>query len=464
MSTKPNKPTEVLTAKDLTSQVDDLIAIAVERGREAAAQLTKPARRTQRVLTTNVRVTEGADEFLRDELRQVLESEVMPVVEASGGQGMFDDEVRREIVKKALVTLKAETLRRLAQEMGLDKRGKVEQVAERIARAYKYDYDSVASLIVDNSDEPEPERRFLDRLFPVAAMPPLEQLSDELHWAAERYVRVGIARWFAVDSIELAGTALRVTGHIRSLKAFVSEQEEEPTLTSAPTDAPVAVDFQEGCGFVRVEGIDVSSARSALRAIKAISALELEERLPLPFASHLGVLGTLDPHTIPMLDVIHNRLSRAEVRRPNLTIAKFRMRAVSEEELDEDDAERPSLKSVRFEGRHLLDSVSACQLIALDARALVDLSLVVGVDLAQDEEARFPIRVAFEQDHAAVMTGYGLHPKVSEVLHSKLIDVVEHAITDGVLDEHRLGTLAERIHAFALAEEPADRATMLDDE
>ncbi|HET9197128.1 MAG TPA: hypothetical protein VFN92_02595 [Solirubrobacterales bacterium] len=464
MSTEPQKPEprEVLTAEELWGQVEDLLEIAVQRGLEAASQRTRPVRHTQRVLTTNPQVTEGVDDFIREEMRQLLEADILPVGD-NDDEGMFEEEVHREIIKKALVSLKSETLRNLAQELGVDKRGKVEHVAERIARVYRFDQHSIADLIVEHADEPEPARRFLDRLFPIATLPSLQSLCEELRWAMGRYVRVGLARWFAIQAVELSDSTLRIEGMIRSYKAFVTQEDDKPTLGSSVSEVPVAVAIHQDHRFVHVERADASAARSCLRALNAISKLGYQDSLPLPSPSFPDDLGIFDPHTVLILDAIYNRLPHADAHKPNLTVAKFRMQPGEDDAQELEEEERPSLRAVRFEGRHLLDSVPACQLIALEGRALVDLSLVVGVDSGQDgEEVRLPIRLSIERDHLAVMTGYGLRPKLAENFHETFIRLLERAVIDGVLDRHRLGSLARRIHSFAVAEEPADRPRMLE--
>jgi len=162
-----------------------------------------------------------------------------------------------------------------------------------------------------------------------------------------------------------------------------------------------------------------------------------------------------------MLDLIDNRLAAASATEPNLTVARFQMeRDPSDARSEEGD--RPTLREVRFEGDHLLDSVVACRLIAIDARALLDLSLRVSFTDAGPELARFPVRIGLERDHAIVVTGYGRHqPRASANLHRGLMRAVERAFEEGVVNAKRLESLAERISAFARGNQEAEHATML---
>lgn len=120
---------------------------------------------------------------------------------------------------------------------------------------------------------------------------------------------------------------------------------------------------------------------------------------------------------------------------------------------------------VRFEGDHLLDSVAACRLIAIDGRALIDLSLRVSFSEGHGKPARFPVRIGLERDHAVVLTGFGAHqPTASAALHRNLLHAVERGFDDGVANTKRLQGLAEKIAASARLNQETEHATMLADD
>src|SRR5262249_19903453 len=155
---------KVVPAEKLAADAEALLDFARQRGREARQVRTKSAR--QRVLTTELRDKPDIRLALEAELRDALESDVLPAVE-TGDSELFQLERQREIQKKALLALKRPALTELAESMDLDKRGKSEDIAERIARALHFNERDVAQLIIENVDEPEPERRYADRVFPV---------------------------------------------------------------------------------------------------------------------------------------------------------------------------------------------------------------------------------------------------------------------------------------------------------
>jgi hypothetical protein len=161
-----------------------------------------------------------------------------------------------------------------------------------------------------------------------------------------------------------------------------------------------------------------------------------------------------------VLDFLDNRLGEADASEPNLTVARFEMER--RDEVSAGEGNRPTVREVRFEGDHLLDSIAACRMIALEGRALIDLSLRVSFGSAAPEPARFPLRLSLERDHALLLTGFGaMQPEASANLHRNVVRAVERALDQGIADVKRVESLAQRIDEFARANQEATHATML---
>jgi hypothetical protein len=462
MADPEKKTPRVVPAEELANEVASLLDLARERGLQARE--AQPPSRKRRVFTSSPKKADIAD-VLGEDLRQILESEVVTAVAEGDASGMFEHEVEREIQKKALVGLRIQTLRRLADSMGLDRRGRVEDLAERLARAYRYDEHAIAELISENLDEPEPDRRFSERIFPLYKVPDIEAVRERASWAVGRYIRVGVARWISFEELEQDDAGmLSIYGALHSYRAYVTTEDDDVSLGSSPSSTPVKLALRSDESTISIENASASVARAALKALEAVSDIRSLGGIPgLGGNGLMGVLGTFDRQTVFLLDLIYNRVPRAGGRKLNLTAAKFRMSREDQYDQDDSDDDRPSLKSVRFEGRHLLDSIPACELIAQEGRALVDISLTVGQALgSSDEEARFPCRFTLDRDHVAVMTGFGRVPALAISLHSALVDVAEREIDEGVLDVDRLEELAQRIAQLSREGESPDKPTMLD--
>jgi hypothetical protein len=443
----------------LASDVEELITLARERGSASRRERRGDTSHESPYRERREPDRSSTQEILGDELRELLEDEVVPAY--PDDPGFVESEFHREVVKKALVGLHAATLREVAESQLLDKRGSVEQVAERIARAYQYDDAEIARLILENEEEPEPDRGHVSRLFPTARAVDLSSAVERIKAVMGRLVRTGVARWLEIDEVLKAetGNQAQINARLRTYKAFVSDLGDEPTLGSSPTETDVSIVLANGQPNLLAQGADANASRIATRGIAAVIEMPLASGLSLgrPLSGHLA---TFDERTVVLLDLVYSRLDRLGIAERNLTVARF----VTEKDDDAsttrpEEAGEPSLKAVRFEGHHLLDSPQACQLVALGGRGLVDISLWVAAPLLADDGGEtpwFPIRFTLERDHVGVVTGFGRwNPERSLRLHEMLIGEVEAAMSSGPDDPEALEELAERIYGTARSGKPA---------
>ncbi len=478
----------VVLSEDLSSEIERLLEYGRERGR-VARETRLVDSRTQPVHTIHPDKPD-ITELLREELISALEDEVVPAVRTGPARGILEGELQREIAKKALVGLKLHMLRQIAEKLRLDKRGNLEDVADRIARTYRYDEHEIAQLVLDHDEDPEPDRGHSDRIFPLQDAPDLDHVVKRLGYVTGRYIRVGVARWFVFEEVKAAEGRVILDGILRAYNVSVNVDDDlsvtadadgsaaglpasldpepsarsEATLGSSPTELPVRVSLLRGSKTLRIRSKNVSAARAAVRALAIATDAETLGHLPLATRAYEGPLGSFAEHTTFMLDLVDNRLADAHASNPNLTVARFAIER--SDETHEEEGERPRVREVRFEGDHLLDSLAACRLIALDGRVLADLSLRVSFG-DSDEVARFPLRISLERDHVLLITGFGRGLlEQSAALHRLLVNAVEQALDSGVKNVERLEALAVRIDAFARANQEVDRPTMLkeDDE
>jgi hypothetical protein len=449
----------VVASERLASEVEELMTLARERGRASRRERrADPSPESPSLSVVWQRDRSSTQEILGDELRQLLEDEVVPAYPDDAS--FVESEFHREVIKKVLVGLHAATLRKVAQCQQLDKRGSVEQLAERIARAYRYDDADIARLILENEEEPQPDRGHVSRLFPMAREINVNSALEHINTVMGRVVRTGVARWLEIDEVleAEAGEAATITARLRTYKAFVSDLGEEPTLGSSATEADVSIVLENGRRNLIVRGADASVSRIATRGIAGVIEMPLASGLSFGRALS-GHLATFDERTVVLLDLVYSRLDRLGITDRNLTIARFvTEKGDQPSTTSPDGAGEHSLKAVRFEGHHLLDSPQACQLIALSGRGLVDISLWVVVPPLADvggETPWFPVRFSLERDHIGVVTGFSQwNPERSLRLHEMLVEEVEAAISTGPADPEALEELAARIYRTARSGEP----------
>lgn len=455
----------VLHAEDLDAAVEEALEFARERGE--AIRGAHP----DRVYTTREDKPD-VTAALGEALRAALEDEIVSAVETDEGTGILEWEYEREVIKKALVGLKRVELKNIAREKKLEIQGSTEQLAATIGRAYRWDEEEIARLILSREPEATPERGHMARLVPVADPIDPDFVARRLEYVHHRYVRVGVARWFIFEEISRDNDVVVARGRIRSYQAHVTEEIENPTLGATRSEDQIAIRLEGGARLIQMTARNPTAVRSAMKAIEHATGISALGYVPFRQPALEGAAGTFAGESLFLLDVLDNRISEAGFRSRNLTIARFRLseadELVSGAALEEAPS-RPQLKAVRFEGDHILDSVTACHLLAQEARALVDISFTASLfDATQSTREslpRFPLRVGLERDHAVVLTGFGtLAPELSVAAHVALRAAVIAEISDGISDTAKIEDLSDRIRERSREEEDVNAADMLPDD
>lgn len=444
-------------------ELDAAIAELLDYGRERGERLRALGGGEREPLTPSPDVSP----LLAEELRSALEDEVVPAVETEANSGIVQWELDRELAKKALVGLKLPMLRELARERSLETTGGSEELAARIARAYRWDEEAIARLVLEHEPEPTPERGHVDRLFPLGEVPNLDVVERRLGYVAGRYIRVGVARWFVFEDATITDQSITVTGTVRAYRASVDTLAEEPALAATPSEASAELMVRSDHPFLVARRCSAQVARAAVKALRTAVGVRPVGQIAYGRGPLEGAAARFASESLFTLDVLANRVRQAGFAPPNLTVARFKVGETPVEVDTEDEVvRRPALRAVRFEGEHLLDSAVACKLLAEEGRALVDVAM--RIDVATEDAsttAAFSARLALEADHALVMTSFGTRrPELSVRVQRALVDAVGTELKDGFADRSRLAQLCERILERARSEVPVTRADLLNDE
>lgn len=402
---------------------------------------------------------------LEAQLRESLEDEIVPV-SLMQGAGIDRTEIEREVVKKALVSLKLRTLKTIARREGAASSGNLEDVATRIAQKYKWDEAAVARLILANEDEPSAERGHLTRLYPLVGAVDVTKAQQSLTSVMDRYIRTGIARWFLFNDLQIRNGALEVLGTYKTYQASVEAIEDQAALSSTSNDAEVKLAI-DASAILQVQGAAAVPAKAAVRAFETITGCEAKWYLPLADKNAKGSGKALHPTSEFLLDLVYNRIMRSSLQDINLTVARFNVRRNLDAGQGATVGERrPELKAVRFEGEHLLDSVTACRLLTVEHRPLVEVAFTA---IASNEDGsskgRFPVRITTESDHVVAETGLGSE---AHELSLRVHEVVTSAISEsfqlgGRGDEaERLARLVERMKVRASSSSSPDVADIFE--
>lgn len=451
-----------LHSEDLDAAIANVME-AMQHEREEAAAYWKESRAQH-----NLPPLPDMSNLAEDALRTHLEDEIVEL-EPVQNSGIREDEIQREVIKKALVGLKMPALRAVALSRDVPVSGKAEEIARRVASSYAWDETAIAQLVLDQNQEPtETKNGVSTRVFVLREPADLKAIEQRFAFASGRYVRSGVARWFVFENYQrLSETALELQGSLRTYQPHIDDEAGEASLRTLRKRHDARLEITAGSRFLMVHDASSTAAKAMVDAFRVIGAGETLPYVPGSEIEAEGLRETLHPSTLFLLDLLTSRLHGHLFKQRNPVLARFRL-ARTEANTGESapvSKRRPRLSAVRFAGDNLLDSPSTCRLMWADSRPLVDLTLRVAVVEGEDEpfHAKFPVRIAVENSHVLVATGLGTGESVRapEVQHAAVAAVIDQ-IDSGVTDE-RKNHLTDFIRMQAQSSEAEAEARLLDD-
>ena len=443
----------VIPSEELDAGLRELMEVAKRYGREA-----ERAAKDAGVMLTRLQEKPDLAESRLARLHDMLEDEVLISHEAAEGAVISEREEDREIAKAALAHLKLPQLRKIAGDIGLQKGGNLEQVAERIVLAFRADQHEIAQLVVRYEEEPPPDRRLTVRIYPLArTTDDVAGPADRLRRLVNRYMRVGIARWFIFEDVATFGRSVVLRGTYRHYIADAQQEDDEYRLYADKRWDDAALWFTAGEQFVRVDAKGDGESRAIVRAFSFATGIRKND-ISIDAPAIEGAAFQWSPKTAFMIDLLINHFGVDGVEVYNLTTAGFER--ADDTPVQAEVETRPAVRSVRLQGAHLLDSRPACELIVA-GQALVDLSLLVRFRPTATENFLLPLNVKLMRDNVAVSVGFGLEtPEVARRLRDATAQGIQKALLRWPVDGHRLRAVADSIRERAQTEGPIERADM----
>jgi hypothetical protein len=448
MAVKRGRP--VIGSEQLDAELHDLVEEAARYGKRAeraAVQAGESAGPSGREPTDPTHLVTG--------LREALEDEVT-VAHVVGGESEIEPtEQDHEIAKRALVHIRLQTLRQIAKDLGVPETGNLDAVTDAIAHELRADKEAIAELVVRYEDEPAPERNLTSRLFQLREDPDdLPALSQRLVYITGRYIRTGIARWFIVRSVDATQALLRLEGIFRFFRADAAQFDEDLTLTAHEQNAAARLVLRAGEPVAEIEAKGEAESKALMAAFEGASSMHRREVLAPAIEPLRGQLATWHTHSVFLVDLLHSRFRDRNIEILDLNTAGFKTeRRDRGSAAGEDEESRPRIRSVRFEGRHLLDSRPACELLSA-GQQLVQLGMTVRFQPDGAEEYLLPLTVKMAADHVVVIVGFGVvSPKIAQKLRSVVTAGVRRELRSGLADPPGLERLARQVRERADAEQ-----------
>jgi hypothetical protein len=269
-----------------------------------------------------------------------------------------------------------------------------------------------------------------------------------------RYIRTGIARWFIVRSVDATRVRLRLEGLFRFFRADAADFDDDLTLTAEEQNAAARLVLRAGEPIAEVEAKGEAESKALMAAFEGTSSLHRREALAPAIDPLQGHLAAWHLHSVFLIDLLHSRFRNRNIEILDLNTAGFKTeRAARGSKAEGEEENRPRIRSVRFEGRHLLDSRPACELLSA-GQQLVQLGMTVRFRPDGAEDYLLPLTVKLATDHVVVVTGFGVvPPDIAQQLHSVVTSGVRRALRSGLADPPGLERLARQVRERANAEQ-----------
>lgn len=428
-----DRDTKVVYSEEIESELDEAL--------ESALQIR--ASRRERLGLPQSESSVG--ENLRSDLRAALSAGLVVAVQPAK-DGINERELEREIIKKALISLDAKALRKIALRRGVPVGGSKEEVASRVAIAFKWSREQIAAVVHAYDLETSTENGPLTRLFTTRDSLDLEGVVSRLSYVDGRYVRVGLAKWFMFSSIDAKSdeNAVSLEGTLHSYSATVGSKDIQRVET--PTSHAIVI---RKSGNILVSDASSTQAKACIEAVCDVTGVEVRDYIPNADLNAEAPPNQLHAATEFMLDLIYGRLNGSVFTDPNVLHARFKTQKLRQGAVV-DDSKKARLKAVRLDGDYTLDLSQSCQYMALDRRPLLDVTISAH-PAGADEDLTCPVRITLDSGHVTIATGPGSAGlDVANDLHALVVQNVEDSLGLGVSDEALALRMAARIRQRAL--------------
>lgn len=415
-----NEPKKILTSDEIAATLDEVLRDANDVLQARRDRLKLP------------RVEFTPSERIRQDLYQTYSAGSIVALDDDAGT-IGEVELNREIIKKALTHLDSVALKRLAKQSRVPVSGAKSDVAVRVARALNWDSDAVASAVQAYERETSTETGRSSRLYVPKDSLDVDYVNRRISVLAGRFLKVGLARWFAFRTIDRNRDSIRIAGELISYDPQIVDSPQEARLEIPPPSVSTATVEIRAERLICVNDANAITAKAAVEAVTVGGNLVLRSDLAGLSLTADAQPNELHPISEWMIDLIYSRLSGSVFHNPNVINAKFQLRRPR---LRKGQKPRPQLHAMRFDGDYVLDLPGASRVMWREKRPLADVTILVSVSPQGGET--FPVRLVIEQDHVSIFTGRGDDAEVANDLHDRVIEGVAQQLHQGIHDEARL--------------------------
>ena len=351
------------------------------------------------------------------------------LVPSAGTDGELPDEVeRRAVAKAAFLRLGVDDLAELRDQKGIEDAPTKAAMAKALAEVYADDLQEVARLTLRESAG-DPAFGLVTRLLPLTEAPEIAAARAAFEGLRGHYFEVRPAVFFVFGTIEASadGRFLTINGAVRSFSVSPAEVGGQAELNSRPRKDEITIRLQAEQKWATVtarRASDLSHIGVVLRRsgeVRPVGAVAPPD--PLADAPY----NTWDPRSLWMLDLLRREFQAPALTLQSTIMANFDSSTGSVGPEAEEDEQRPTVESVKLRGSQLQDHPEVCARIVGRAHLKdVEFRLRKVTDQSQNHASLVLVRLAWERDHLAVLSG-AEGDVIDADLHRQLVRLVRNA-------------------------------------
>lgn len=341
----------------------------------------------------------------------------------------------RAIAKAAFLRLSVDDLVELAAEKDVTDLPNKAALAKALSEIYEDDLDAVARLTLRETAG-DPVFGLTTRLVPLPIAPDIGAASKAFESLKGRYVEVRPAVFFVYKGVSISDDKrfLTITGAIRSFFVSPVEVAGKVELNKRPRKDDITIKLQEGQKWATVTAPRSSDLAHIGAVLRRSGEVSTSGAVAAPDPLGEAPYNTWNPRSLWMLDLIRQDLQAPTLRLEETLMANFDSPRESNPPSDDDEPEesesgkvKPRLASVKLKGRKLEDHPEVCARIVGRAHMKdLEFRLRKVIDQTTGQANRVLVRLAWERDHLAVMTG-ATGDTIDPELHRRLVRMVRGA-------------------------------------
>lgn len=354
-----------------------------------------------------------------------------------------DEVERRAISRAAFLQLTADELLDVIAEtdLGFDEVPTKAEMVRALTDRFGNDIDAVARLVLRRG-EGEPAYGLITRLVPLEEEPDLARAETMFNGLQGHYVEAKTAVFFLFGDVQRVAQerALRIAGRVRSFSVAPAAIGNEVRMSPRSRTDDVEIILRAGQTWAEVSARRLSELSAVRNVIRRMGLPPASSVIP-PDAIPVEPFDTWDGRTLWMLEFLRRDLQQPELLLDDMLMANFVLPRRRTRLAEGDERRQPNVDAVRLLGRQLQDHPEACARIASGSH-LRDIEVRLAQVARRGQLPRsIRVRLSWEADHLAVMSGADASDRLDAAAHRELVRLVREAASRPLQRERLLGVL-----------------------